>query len=952
MAGGGDDDDNTDNTDSREEVALNSSSKSKKSSSSGGVPVPQFGTSLLKTDAHTVFVSNIAYSASADDLSSLFSTNVGPVKKAFLVTHGKHQGGNEASHGGNEKASQAPHKGVGFVTFALAEHATLAAETMHGTVLHGRRIRVNLSSTSRAPLTARQADADAAKGENDQNDQEGEEQQQRHSTNSTNKFDKQEEKEAIKQLPRARELRPPTDPAESQRGARTLVLGGFGTNAKMRNAAMARAKALDGFAEWTHPLSEKDHSQAKAAPDGCPYANEQDGVALAVFKDVPAALSAVKALHLTSLGTGKASKASKDAGAVLWARQLGGEGKRWREWRLIVRNITWKLSASGVADAIKDHLKEGKGHRPWPWRIDVPTQQTEATTRSYRGKAPSDGPRIRGFAFVAFTTKVDATRALESLNGGSIGGRPVAADWAVGKEVYEKSVADGSSKPAQLPHAAADEPAPLTRDGDVMEYEEQDGDGDGSDKDINFDDDDDDDDDLMSQEEDEEEEVVPNENNIASERTRVRSALDSFLDDAEHREADGKGQKDKAQEKGEEGKQPAVDKAEDNEEDVLARTLFVRCVPSTAQRYALRQVLEAAAAAGASIASGSSADAASAAAALVRASPSSAKKAWRVSSVRVVGGQGGSTAFAEFADPRGAEWALCAPSKEKRLGSVQLQLARALSGNDSRRLASRRAAAAGAAKGGIPVDVDASYLDPTDRRRMKLLEEGVVSRGMPAAEGVCDHDLALRERLEEEKKLKLRSPYFRVSDRRLAVHNIPRDMTKTEVRRLFLKAVSQRAKQQTPEVVQVSLLQEKKEDGTLGKSMGRGFVEFKEHQHAMAALRELNNNPEGWALLGGLKTSALKKLERRPIVGFAVDDVRKLQVQAKRASRGASRGVAGGTQDRKRTRAGDNDDEHERVPKSNAKAKRARAGDAQGDAQAASPKKEKGRQAFRLRGKK
>lgn len=30
----------------------------------------------------------------------------------------------------------------------------------------------------------------------------------------------------------------------------------------------------------------------------------------------------------------------------------------------------------------------------------------------------------------------------------------------------------------------------------------------------------------------------------------------------------------------------------------------------------------------------------------------------------------------------------------------------------------------------------------------------------------------------------------------------------------------------------------------IGKSLGYGFVEFKEHEHALQALRHLNNNPD------------------------------------------------------------------------------------------------------------
>ena len=49
------------------------------------------------------------------------------------------------------------------------------------------------------------------------------------------------------------------------------------------------------------------------------------------------------------------------------------------------------------------------------------------------------------------------------------------------------------------------------------------------------------------------------------------------------------------------------------------------------------------------------------------------------------------------------------------------------------------------------------------------------------------------------------------------------------------------------------------------RSRGIGFVEFEEHEHALAALRTLNNNPE---IFGKA---------RRPIVEFAVEDARQVR---------------------------------------------------------------------------
>lgn len=60
-------------------------------------------------------------------------------------------------------------------------------------------------------------------------------------------------------------------------------------------------------------------------------------------------------------------------------------------------------------------------------------------------------------------------------------------------------------------------------------------------------------------------------------------------------------------------------------------------------------------------------------------------------------------------------------------------------------------------------------------------------------------------------------------------------------------------------------------DRKLGKSKGFGFVEFSEHRHALAALRQLNNNPTVFTA------------ERRPIVEFSVENKMALNRKAYRA---------------------------------------------------------------------
>eukprot|EP00850_Spirogloea_muscicola_P011480 SM000071S21104 [mRNA] locus=s71:474335:480295:+ [translate_table: standard] len=149
-----------------------------------------------------------------------------------------------------------------------------------------------------------------------------------------------------------------------------------------------------------------------------------------------------------------------------------------------------------------------------------------------------------------------------------------------------------------------------------------------------------------------------------------------------------------------------------------------------------------------------------------------------------------------------------------------------------------------------------------DRRNLYLLEEGLIRDGSAAGREMSKHDTLKRDRLGTEKQLKLASPNFYVSPTRLLVHNIPKNMTEKELRILFLDAVKSRATKQSPTIKQVKILADSSKKDAKGapRSRGAGFVEFVEHQHALVALRVLNNNPE---IFGP---------ECRPIIEFAIEN--------------------------------------------------------------------------------
>eukprot|EP01126_Amoeba_proteus_P059830 TRINITY_DN7855_c0_g2_i2.p1 TRINITY_DN7855_c0_g2~~TRINITY_DN7855_c0_g2_i2.p1 ORF type:complete len:114 (-),score=11.57 TRINITY_DN7855_c0_g2_i2:105-446(-) len=73
----------------------------------------------------TLFVSNIPWAASQEDVTELFNT-YGQVTDVRLIL---------------DKETRRP-KGFGFVTFADPQHAASAVQTLNGTEFQGRTIRV------------------------------------------------------------------------------------------------------------------------------------------------------------------------------------------------------------------------------------------------------------------------------------------------------------------------------------------------------------------------------------------------------------------------------------------------------------------------------------------------------------------------------------------------------------------------------------------------------------------------------------------------------------------------------------------------------------------------------------------------------------------------------------------------------------------------------------------
>ena len=161
---------------------------------------------------------------------------------------------------------------------------------------------------------------------------------------------------------------------------------------------------------------------------------------------------------------------------------------------------------------------------------------------------------------------------------------------------------------------------------------------------------------------------------------------------------------------------------------------------------------------------------------------------------------------------------------------------------------------------------------------------GNIRSGSDAAARIPATDLEKRETAIAEKRTKLKSPLFFVSPLRLSVRNLAKGVDDGALKALAKAAArdglaaglashtegdpllmascvpSPDGGKKPPRVTVVSAkvmreptsLGEKgsglrarlEDDGVTARSKGYAFVEFSEHLHALAALRQLNNNPE------------------------------------------------------------------------------------------------------------
>eukprot|EP01135_Chromosphaera_perkinsii_P003146 Nk52_evm35s236 gene=Nk52_evmTU35s236 len=649
----------------------------------------------------TLFVRNLPFAFTNQSLEDTFGV-FGPMKKCFVVADPKNPTVN---------------RGFGYVTFSLKEDADSAVAKMHGEKMEGRKLKVVLAD-KKPTLTREQLEEKAVasaagekgnktKKENGEEDMDYEtltavKAETPSSSASTEEGGKSDNgKKNTKKKSKAERAKP-----DNNAGRTTLVMPVEGFT---KESLLKECKALGEVESVEVPASVNGASCAAIVFK----THKQCRRAVKHFSDKKNVQSFVKTAFMRNSAMTTTEKKQKN-----------------KKHRLIIRNVSWKCSA----DDMKKLL------------------QTFGEVVDFNMPLGPKG-KCKGFAFVEYDDFEGALKAVEEVNGKDIKGRPVAVDWAVSKNVYEK----------------ATEASERTEDA-IKEEESEDADVSGSDEE----DDDDEGDELEEVEEseiDEEKESVEPEEDVQEGKTLFVTNL-CF---------------------------------ETREKDLFEKF----------RHYGRIYYVK-----------------------LVRNPETGLPKG--TGFIKFVDKESADKCMAETGPDAIAEGRGCI--LDGRIVNVMVAVERK-EANERKEEKSKKKKA------------------KEVQRNLFLAKEGIITPDSEAAKHMTKEDLERRIAAWKEKKIKLANPNYFVSDVRLAVRNLPKTCLDADLRKLFEKVKGKKLNLLKAKVI---LSKDEKKGGKLVPT-GFAFVEYRNHEDALTALRAYNNNPDCF------------ESKRRPIVEFSVENRVKLR---------------------------------------------------------------------------
>ncbi|KAK0646382.1 hypothetical protein B0T16DRAFT_413310 [Cercophora newfieldiana] len=509
--------------------------------------------------------------------------------------------------------------------------------------------------------------------------------------------------------------------------------------------------------------------------------------------------------------------------------------------------------------------------RNLPWSIKT-SEQLSALFRSF-GKVkfadlPNDKGKLSGFGFVTLRGRKNAEKALEAINGKEVDGRTLAVDWAVDKITWDEQKKGDEAEEKEAP-AKADKktktkkPKPAEdEDDDDMEGMTQ------EDKDlINF---------FKSQGE-----------NLESES---EGGSDNEDDEDEDEEKDQDGEEDDDSDDGGADLELSDVSDEEEEEKPAPRkttnetTLFIRNLPYTATDETLKaHFAQFGAVRYARVVKDRATDRPAGTGFVCFFNEEEFKACLKDAPRRTAAPAASkhSVLQDEAADPSG---------KYTMEGRV-LQVTHAVDKEEATRLANEA--------------IGGRNAKDKDKRRLFLLSEGSIPASSPLYQKLSATEIRMRETsAKQRKKMIQTNPSLHLSLTRLALRNIPRDMTSKDLKALAREAVvgfakdvkegrrqplskeentrggqadkeaEHRRKEKKKGVVSQAKIVFESSDGSKiaedtggGKSRGYGFIEYSSHRWALMGLRYLNGH--------ALKNEAGK--HQRLIVEFAIENANVVQ---------------------------------------------------------------------------
>lgn len=228
-----------------------------------------------------------------------------------------------------------------------------------------------------------------------------------------------------------------------------------------------------------------------------------------------------------------------------------------------------------------------------------------------------------------------------------------------------------------------------------------------------------------------------------------------------------------------------------------------------------------------------------------------------------------------------------------------------------------------------------------DKRNLFLLNEGRITANSKLAEKISAAELEIRQNSYDLRKQQLnKNPSLHLSLTRLAIRNLPRAMSEKALKALGRKAVVEFAKEvvekkrqplSKEEVIrsnkdknsfgvvkskhgvvrQSKIIMEQKGSGSLGRSRGYGFLEFRDHKAALMGLRWLNAHAvsteealEGVTEVEKKNADMSDYKKRRLVVEFAIENAQVVKRRKDMMMRSKTAGMK-----RKHDEDGDDDNE-------------------------------------------